>query len=100
MYSYQNALHGFNAVLSQQELQTLENLLGFLSSYKDKLVTMDTTYTPEFMSLNPSIGLWPASNFEEDVIIGVIDTGIWPESQSFSDDGMTHASSKLPSKWK
>ncbi|CAI0424772.1 unnamed protein product [Linum tenue] len=29
-YSYQNALHGFSAVLSQQELQTLENLPGSL----------------------------------------------------------------------
>ncbi|CAI0424773.1 unnamed protein product [Linum tenue] len=98
-YSYQNALHGFSAVLSQQELQTLENLPGFLSSYKDKLVTMDTTYTPEFMSLNPTTGLWPASKFGEDVIIGVIDTGIWPESPSFSDHGMMYTS-KLPSKWK
>ncbi|CAI0424583.1 unnamed protein product, partial [Linum tenue] len=99
LYSYQNALHGFSAVLSQQELQTVQNHPGFLSSYKDKLVTMDTTYTSQFMSLNPSTGLWPASNFGEDVIIGVIDTGIWPESPSFSDHGMTYPS-KLPSKWK
>ncbi|CAI0424629.1 unnamed protein product [Linum tenue] len=99
LYTYQNALHGFSAVLSQQELQTLQNLPGFLSSYKDKLVTMDTTYTPEFMSLDPSTGLWPASKFGEDVIIGVIDTGIWPESPSFSDHGMVYTS-KLPSKWK
>ncbi|CAL1410664.1 unnamed protein product [Linum trigynum] len=99
LYSYENALHGFSAVLSQQELQTVQNHPGFLSSYKDKLVTMDTTYTPEFMSLNPSTGLWPASKFGEDVIIGVIDTGIWPESPSFSDHGMMYTS-KLPSKWR
>ncbi|CAI0451654.1 unnamed protein product [Linum tenue] len=59
LYSYQNALHGFSAVLSQQELQTVQNHPGFLSSYKDKLVTMDTTYTSQFMSLNhqPASGL-------------------------------------------
>ncbi|KAK1553869.1 hypothetical protein Q3G72_004691 [Acer saccharum] len=70
VYSYENAAHGFSAILSQQELETLKKLPGFVSAYSDKNVTLDTTHTPEFLSLNIVSGLWPASNYGEDVIVG------------------------------
>ncbi|KAH7567441.1 hypothetical protein ACOSP7_010662 [Xanthoceras sorbifolium] len=95
-YSYENAAHGFSAVLSQQELETLKKFPGFVSAYSDKNVTLDTTHTPEFLSLNSATGLWPASNYGEDVIVGVIDTGVWPEGDSYKDDGMK----AIPARWK
>ncbi|XP_011102282.1 subtilisin-like protease SBT5.6, partial [Sesamum indicum] len=36
------------------------------------------------------------SNYGKDVIVGVLDTGVWPESQSFSDQGMD----PVPQSWK
>ncbi|XP_047164459.1 subtilisin-like protease SBT3 [Vigna umbellata] len=97
VYSYNHAMYGFSAVLTSEELEALKNSRGFVAAYPDRNVTVDTTHTFEFLSLASSSGLWHASNLGEDVIVGVIDSGVWPESESFKDDGMTK---KIPSKWK
>ncbi|KAG5627539.1 hypothetical protein H5410_012757 [Solanum commersonii] len=96
LYSYDNVFHGFSAVLSKDELEVLKESTGFISAYKDRSVEAHTTHTSEYLKLNPSSGLWPASGFGQDVVIGVLDSGVWPESASFRDDGMP----EIPKKWK
>ncbi|PHT60502.1 hypothetical protein CQW23_02865 [Capsicum baccatum] len=96
VYSYDNVFHGFSAVLSKDELKALKKSTGFISAYKDSTVEAHTTHTSDFLKLNPSSGLWPASGLGQDVIIGVLDSGIWPESASFQDDGMP----EIPKRWK
>lgn len=95
IHTYDNAFHGFSAMLSK-ELEAVKKLPGFLSSYKDNIVTPDTTHSSEFLGLNTATGLWPASQLGKDAIIGIVDTGIWPESASFRDDGMP----QVPKTWK
>ncbi|KAL1534180.1 subtilisin-like protease SBT3 [Salvia divinorum] len=96
IYTYDHAFHGFSAVLSADEAEALKNSAGFISAYKDGVVTPDTTHSSTFLGLTSASGLWPASNYGKDVIIGIVDSGIWPESPSFSDDGMT----EIPARWK
>ncbi|KAI3978700.1 hypothetical protein MKX01_015875 [Papaver californicum] len=96
IYTYSNVMHGFSASLSLSELESLRNLPGSVSSNRDLPVRVDTTRTPQFLNLNSKYGAWPTSNYGEDVIIGVVDTGVWPESKSYSDEGL----SKIPSRWK
>lgn len=96
LYSYDNVFHGFSAVLSKDELEALKKSKGVISAYKDRSLEVHTTRTSEFLKLNPSSGLWPASGFGQDVINGVLDSGVWPESASFRDDGMP----EIPKKWK
>ncbi|KAL3326802.1 hypothetical protein AABB24_037481 [Solanum stoloniferum] len=96
LYSYDNVLHGFSVVLSKDEFEALKKSPGFLSAYKDRPVEAHTTHSSKFLNLNPASGLWPASGFGQDVIIGVLDSGVWPESASFRDDAL----SDIPKKWK
>lgn len=96
IYTYSNVIHGFSAILSDSELRNVQKLAGYVSSYRDMNVKLDTTYSSKFLGLNINNGAWPKSKYGSDVIIGFVDTGIWPESESFNDYGM----SEVPAKWK
>ncbi|KAF6158938.1 hypothetical protein GIB67_012355 [Kingdonia uniflora] len=87
-YTYNNVINGFSVVLSSEELEALKMMLGCIIAYPDHTLHVDTTYTIDFISLNKAGGLWPASNYGTDAIIGIIDSGVWPESARFGDDGM------------
>ncbi|KAK0582445.1 hypothetical protein LWI29_025746 [Acer saccharum] len=96
LYAYETAISGFSAKLSTKQLQSLEKVDGFLSATPDQLLELHTTNSQQFLGLQNGKGLWAASNLASDVIIGIVDTGIWPEHISFQDTGM----SDVPSRWK
>lgn len=96
LYTYNHAISGFSAVLSRSQLQRLEKMPGHLATYEETFGKAHTTHTPEYLGLDRQRGLWPISEFGDDMIIGIVDTGIWPESRSFNDDGMP----PVPSRWR
>ncbi|KAL7262169.1 hypothetical protein ACSBR1_000529 [Camellia fascicularis] len=78
------------------KLKPLKHPPGYVSSYRDMPLRVDTTHSSQFLGLNLVSGVWPVADYGRDIIIGLVDTGIWPESKSFDDDGMT----KIPSRQK
>ncbi|MDH3730370.1 MAG: S8 family serine peptidase, partial [Acidimicrobiia bacterium] len=84
-YNYTYAFNGFAAVLTGQQAAALASAPGVLSVQEDFLKFPDTDNTPDFLGLTADGGLHDMGVYGEDVIVGVIDTGIWPEHPSFSD---------------
>uniref|UniRef100_A0A0D6R414 Subtilisin-like protease fibronectin type-III domain-containing protein n=1 Tax=Araucaria cunninghamii TaxID=56994 RepID=A0A0D6R414_ARACU len=96
LYNYAQVLHGFAVKLTLAQAKALEKTEGVLAVHPETVYELHTTHTPEFLGLDGSNGLWSESDGADDVVVGVLDTGVWPESRSFGDEGMK----PVPSHWK
>jgi subtilisin family serine protease len=88
IYDYTIANDGVAANLTAAQAAKLAGTAGVLAVHKDELAKPSTTATPEFLGLTAAGGLWSqlggAANAGAGVVVGVIDTGIWPESRAFA----------------
>ena len=86
---YRYSFNGFAARLTEGQAEALRVTPGVLAVTKDELVTGDTASTPTFLGLDQAGGLWDdaggVQDAGENVIVGILDSGIWPENESFSD---------------
>lgn len=96
--SYNHAFKGFSAMLTESEASVLSGHDEVVSVFPDPVLKLHTTRSWDFLEGADSEfrSRYPYEQKSVDVIIGIIDTGIWPESPSFSD----HEIRKIPSKWK
>ena len=95
LYDYVYSLNGMAVQLTEKQAAALRKQDGVTAVDKDETYTADTSSTPAFLGLDAAGGLWnqlggPAGSKNgpgagEGVIIGIIDSGIWPENPSFSD---------------
>ncbi|CAM0904631.1 unnamed protein product [Alopecurus aequalis] len=97
LYTYAHAMNGFSAVLTTRQLADIQGMAAHVSVFPETYARLHTTRTPEFLGLVGGGSVWPASKYGEDVIVGIVDTGVWPESDSFSDAGITKP---VPARWK
>ncbi|XP_022131269.1 subtilisin-like protease SBT1.9 [Momordica charantia] len=95
IHTYNHAINGFSASITPSELKALQKSPGYVSSVPDSSLQVDTTHSSHFLGLSSDSGVL-LSNYGSDVIIGFVDTGVWAESESFSDEGMP----EIPSRWK
>ncbi|KAI3886987.1 hypothetical protein MKX03_022780 [Papaver bracteatum] len=89
-HHYHKSFRGFSAILTPEQAQKLRDTESVISVFESKSYQLHTTHSWEFLGIDgippkdEQINMDPNS----DVIIGVIDTGVWPESQSFNDNGL------------
>ncbi|PKA47076.1 Subtilisin-like protease [Apostasia shenzhenica] len=98
IHTYSSIFHGFSAKLTTSCAAAISTTPGVVAVIPEQVRRLDTTRSPQFLGLESSdrSGLLAETDFGSDLVVGVIDTGIWPERRSFSDRGL----GPVPAKWR
>ncbi|KAK7314032.1 hypothetical protein VNO77_39240 [Canavalia gladiata] len=101
IHHFNHAFSGFSAMLTENEASALSGHDGVVSVFLDPILHLHTTRSWDFLESDlgtkpPTIPIFTPQHSSTDIIVGVIDTGIWPESPSFKDEGI----GEIPSRWK
>ncbi|KAK4492225.1 hypothetical protein RD792_003025 [Penstemon davidsonii] len=101
LYSYKHMFSGFAATLNASQATILANTRGVISVFKSKNLELHTTRSWDFMGLtlqdDYSEGTPLQLAYGDDIIVGVFDSGIWPESASFKEEPNL---GPIPNHWK
>ncbi|CAL5198118.1 unnamed protein product [Lathyrus oleraceus] len=98
-YSYSKYFNGFAALLDEDEVAKISKNPNVLSIFLNKPRELHTTHSWDFLGFErngviSNRSIWSKSK-GEDIIIGNLDTGVWPESMSFNDEGV----GPIPTRW-
>ncbi|KAL0940452.1 subtilisin-like protease [Colletotrichum truncatum] len=113
IYNYTSSTTGFSAQLTDAEVAALQSNPDVVAISTDTVFRLHTSRTPQFLGLvsndellggqsSPNVQRDTFANsdyvssVESNIVVGVFDTGAWPELPSYSDVGM----GPIPSHWK
>ena len=91
LHNYSVAFNGFAAQLTPAQAQQLMTSPDVVSVVPSEVRQIETTRTTEFLGLTTPGGVYSMLDAQsrnvrgENVIIGVVDSGIWPESPAFGE---------------
>ncbi|XP_071734496.1 cucumisin-like [Rutidosis leptorrhynchoides] len=91
--SYTRSFNGFAARLTEDEKNQIAQMEGVVSVFQNEMKQLHTTRSWDFLGFPQDVKRSP---LESDVIVAMLDTGAWPESDSFKDNGF----GPPPAKWK
>ncbi|MCO1333082.1 S8 family serine peptidase [Microbulbifer sp. OS29] len=85
VHEYDTAFNGFAAVMSEKDAAALRNRRDVKGVWEDRLLKPHTDSTADFLGITrmPSPWLWGITG--EDIVVGIIDSGIHPEHLSVAD---------------
>ena len=84
---YVTSLNGFSARVNYRQALRLAGDKDVALVLPDLLRQKQTDSSPEFLGLTGAASATSTGVTGEGVVVGVIDTGIWPEHPSFADNG-------------
>ncbi|KAG8385371.1 hypothetical protein BUALT_Bualt03G0036100 [Buddleja alternifolia] len=106
VYSYKNSINGFAALLTPDEASKLSEMEEVVSVFPSRpgKYSLHTTRSWVFSGVQETMklddlkkdDLLLKSRYGKDVVVGMLDSGVWPESKSFNDEGM----GPIPHSWK
>ncbi|KAJ6950673.1 hypothetical protein NC651_004375 [Populus alba x Populus x berolinensis] len=98
VHSYKHGFSGFAAKLTESQAQKVAQLPGVVRVIPNSFHKLQTTRSWDFLGLSSHspVNALHNSSMGDGIIIGIFDTGIWPESKAFSDEGL----GPIPSRWK
>ncbi|KAG6541802.1 hypothetical protein Mapa_016817 [Marchantia paleacea] len=75
---------------NQAQVEKMKRLAGVVRVEKDYMLVSSTTHTPQLLGLSSAFGGWNLAGGQqsagENIVIGMVDTGINPGHPSFSDE--------------
>ncbi|WOG92525.1 hypothetical protein DCAR_0311795 [Daucus carota subsp. sativus] len=97
VHHYTKSFRGFSAMLTPDQAQDLEENDSVVSIFESRTNQVHTTNSWNFLRVDKikQYNQLPM-DLKSDTIVGVIDTGVWPESESFNDHGL----GPVPTKFK
>ncbi|XP_061341727.1 subtilisin-like serine-protease S [Gastrolobium bilobum] len=99
VYSYRHGFRGFAAKLTDDQAYQISKMPGVVSVFPNSKRKLHTTHSWDFIGLLDKKTMENkgfSTKNQENIIVGFIDTGIWPESPSFRDSDMP----PVPRGWK
>jgi len=114
-HQFNLVFNGFTAMLTDAEVRALKKNSNVAQIQVDEPHELTTNYTPAFLNLDAAEGIWAKAGGPgaagEDIIIGIIDSGVAPENPAFADrvdaNGVptfdlsgTQVYGPAPAKWK
>ena len=87
LHDYTVSLNGYSAVLTPKQVDAIKTQKGVLHVFEDQMRQPATDSSGKFLGLTARGGAYASGFTGENVVVGVIDTGIWPEHPSFADNG-------------
>jgi subtilisin family serine protease len=89
LHEYKVVLNGFAAMLTDDEVRQLKASAAVEDIVADEARYPVTSFTPTFLGLDKPGGLWSqlggSEHAGEGVVVGIIDSGIWPENPAYAD---------------